>query len=344
MAPREFEKRTFYYDRWDTFKKDLYDQLDEEGLYSGEQYPKYIFRGQRNHNWKPQASFFRKIEDVGGQGISTDDRNNIYKLMLQRFSKQLKEDKEYRHLFLNDKKDFEIEKLGREKLWRGKLWREELERKKLEREKLEREKSEREKLEQLARHYELPSKLTDWSESPYIAAFFAFSKFLAEDLCSKSDSHSDSRKFVGVWALKMKEEKKKDTNSTLKKEDSKEIEIVEGDTLLGSNPRLQGQRGWFVRTERDLDLEKCATCVTHEVDELTLFAISAEKEQVLHALKDLDLMGITYASLYTGITGYVEHATMRMQMELLDPPKLRKRPVVVKCAPSRNPDDRYPSA
>ena len=301
MASRGFKKRTFYYDRWDTFKEDLYRKLVPEDLYSGEQYPKYIFRGQSNHTWKLQATFFRSIEHVGEQDIS-DDTNDVYKFMLDRFGKQLKEDEKYRHLFLNDKKDSETEKEETEKL-------------------------ERKKLEQLARHYELPSKLTDWSESPYIAAFFAFSKFLAEDLFSKSDSHSGSRKFVGVWALKMKKKKKKNANPALKAlkalkgEDPKEVKIVEGDTLLGSNPRLRGQRGWFVRTEGNLDLEKCVTCVTHEVDGLTLFAISAEKEQILHALRDLDLMGITYASLYTGITGYVEHAKMRMQMELLDPPK-----------------------
>ncbi len=276
MASREFEKRTFYYDRWDTFKKDLYDQLGLKDLSSGKQYPKYIFRGQRNHTWKPQATFFRNIEHVEG-----NIRDKIYDSMLERFRTQLENDKEYRHLFRNDKKDIETEKL-----------------------------------EQFARHYELPSKLTDWSESPYIAAFFAFSKFLAEDLFSKSDPHSGSRKFVGVWALKMKREKDK---KSIPKD--KEVEIIEGDTLLGSNPRLRGQRGWFVRTKENLDLEECATCVTHEVEGLTLFAISAEKTQVLRALIDLDLMGITYASLYTGITGYVEHAKMRMQMEFVDSSK-----------------------
>ena len=288
MASREFKSRVFYYDRWDTFKEDLYRKLNQKHLYSGEKYPKYIFRGQANYTWKPQASFFRSIKRFGRQGINANETDKIYQLMLERFDKQLKEDKEYRHLFSNDKKDIDTEKL-----------------------------------EQLARHYELPSKLTDWSESPYIAAFFAFSKFLAEDSFSKSNPHSGSRKFVGVWALKMN--KKKDKNEKKEAETStpkdKRVEIVEGDTLLGSNPRLRGQRGWFVRTEKDLDLEKCVTCTTHEVDGLTLFAISAEKKQVLHALEDLDLMGITYASLYTGITGYVEHAKMRMQMKLLDPPK-----------------------
>ena len=286
MTSRGFKKCIFYYDRWDTFKKDLYDQLDAEDLYSGKQYPKYIFRGQRNHTWKLQATFFRSIEH-----IVEDRRGDIYDSMLERFKGQLKKDKEYRHLFLNDDGDITPENV-----------------------------------EQLARHYELPSKLTDWSESPYIAAFFAFSKFLDEDLFPKSDPHSGLKKFVGVWALKMKKEK--DENSTPKykeeksretrEKESKKIKIFEGDTLLGSNPRLRGQRGWFVQTKGDLERDlKIEECVTHEVEGLTLFAISAEKKEVLRALEDLDWMGITYASLYTGITGYVEHAKMKMQMDIV---------------------------
>ena len=280
MASRESKNRVFYYDRWDTFKGDLYRQLDLEDLSSGEQDPQYIFRGHSNHDWRPQATFFREIEKAEKVGIEikAETQKKIYESVLKKFCVQLATDKEYRHLFPSDKQADPL----KEPL--------------------------KSQLEQLARHYELPSQLTDWSESPYIAAFFAFSQFLANDLFSKSDPHSDSRRFVGVWALK-----KSKVDATNKKK------VIEGDTLLGTNPRLRGQRGLFVHmSEKDLDIEDY---LADKVDGLTLFAISAEKKQVIRALNDLDLMGITYASLYTGIIGYVEHAKMRMQMELLDPPK-----------------------
>ena len=243
---------TFYYETWGDFKQYCIAELFANNTF---QRGKYIFRGQRDSEWKLTPSFdrwFLRFSSGGKKRIETAQ------LLLKFF-----------------KKECEGLDLG----ITGSEWTNEAQ------------------VLALGQHYGLPTRLLDWSESPYIAAFFAFNEAV---LNGETTDH------VAVWAL--------NTNDEIWTEE-RGIAVVDVPFILG-NIRLRNQAGKFTLSKTPFEsLEEYVDYFDDDSVALWKFVIPAE--QAVRAIADLDAMGINHSRVYPELVGYASAAKMRT---ILTPP------------------------
>ena len=142
----------------------------------------------------------------------------------------------------------------------------------------------RDQLQLLARHHGLPSPLLDWTQSPFVATYFA--------LVDPEPANS-----IAIWALDLS---KADATSG-------EFDLInDKDKLLG-NKRALRQRGTFLHvTSIQRPLETVLDAA------LTQFVVPVDRDAQQHALNELDEMMINGTSLFEDFNGAAQTAANRM--------------------------------
>ena len=152
----------------------------------------------------------------------------------------------------------------------------------------------------IGRHHGLVTPLLDWSRSPYVAAFFAFSG-LAEQLSPGVTTRGeiDPGSFLDVkddqqaviWAFQIGEEIEDDQN----------LDVLTPRVDIGH--RQRAQRGLFTRLQhrRHFELESYLESLTPEDPPLTKFLVPGAETP--KAITELRMMNITFATLFPDLGG-----------------------------------------
>lgn len=149
----------------------------------------------------------------------------------------------------------------------------------------------------LAQHYGVPTRLLDWTESPYVAAFFAF-----VDVIRSNIYESD----VAIWAL-----------NTKSKSWSSELGIDIVRLSHEGNLRIRNQIGLFTISRTPFSTVEEYVLYTNMRDTALIKFIIPQSEAIT-AIRDLDLMNINSAVLYQGLEGCADLVKVKTILDLKD--------------------------
>lgn len=161
----------------------------------------------------------------------------------------------------------------------------------------------------LGQHHGLVTPLLDWTESPFVALFFAVSD--ADNLNAKS---------ISVYAIsqssinKINEKIKADVAVQEVNWYKPTVKIVR--PLSDENKRLVSQRGLFTRGPNNIDLEVWVRTNTDDLaKEMRLLKIVIPNAETKECLRYLNRMNISHSTLFPDLPGASDFCNLHLKID-----------------------------
>lgn len=162
----------------------------------------------------------------------------------------------------------------------------------------------------LGQHHGLSTPLLDWSESPYVAAYFAFQAEDPEDTTKRSEHRVVFALSRVSVAIKNKQLKK----TTVAGKQPPMITFVR--PMSDENQRLITQRGLFTRAPDEMSIEEWVqTNFTGDSGGGKLLRIAIPSSQRETAMKSLNRMNINHLSLFPDLDGAARYCNFELSIE-----------------------------
>ncbi len=153
----------------------------------------------------------------------------------------------------------------------------------------------------LGQHNGLFTPLLDWTESPWVAVFFALT----------NTEKSVSGKRV-LWALHKGDIERINNLYKKKNRDYKKWTVDLIEPTIDENSRLVNQRGLFTKIDTSNDIEKWVTKSSRYGNWVTLYKIIFPDTLRQKALSYLNLMNINHSSLFPDLYGSSKNTNTKL--------------------------------
>lgn len=151
-----------------------------------------------------------------------------------------------------------------------------------------------------AQHHGFPTPLLDWTESPYIAAYFAFSE--------RMQHQEEDVDFVKIYYL---------NGQFVESQRPPNLQIADVFPRVWvfrpnskGNQRLVFQQGQFLHSNI-VEIEAYLMSLPHQGDLPLISAVEMPASLASEVIDELAYMGVSHLSLFPGLDGAARHATFR---------------------------------